>query len=151
MDVEIAQEQQRLTLEGHTVLIGYGRVGSLVGEELKARKQDFIVIEDSDKIAARLKESGIPVITGNAVKIEILALANIPASRRVIIAVSNVFEAGQIIERSRAMNGLLEIVAYSYSKDEADYLMKLGSSTVIVGNREVARGMVAQAFGAASA
>jgi len=133
-------------LTGHTVLIGYGRVGSIVGEELKAKGLEFVVVEDSEKIGMALRTANIPVVSGNAVQIETLALAHVAEARTVIIAVSNVFEASQVVERSRAMNGALHIIAYSYSKDEADYLKRLGATEVIVGNREVARGLAQRAL-----
>lgn len=37
----------RTTLAGHAILIGYGRVGGLVGAALKEAAQPFLVIEDA--------------------------------------------------------------------------------------------------------
>jgi CPA2 family monovalent cation:H+ antiporter-2 len=133
-------------MSGHIVLIGYGRVGALVGDELKSKGLAFVVIEDSEKIGAALGKENIPVVGGNAVHVETLALAHVGEAKTVIIAVSNVFEASQVVERSRAMNARLHIIAYSYSRDEADYLKKVGANDVIVGNREVARGLVQRAL-----
>jgi monovalent cation:H+ antiporter-2, CPA2 family len=42
-------------------------------------------------------------------------------------------------------------VARAHSNDEVDYLMKLGANIVIMGEREIARGMIEHVFGAAAA
>ncbi|ESZ42862.1 YbaL family putative K(+) efflux transporter, partial [Mesorhizobium sp. L2C066B000] len=56
----------RTTLSGHTILIGYGRVGSLVGAALKQASLPFLVIEDADKTLARLRDDGVEIVSGNA-------------------------------------------------------------------------------------
>ena len=35
-------------LTDHTILVGYGRVGNLIGNDLKQKKLPFLVIEASD-------------------------------------------------------------------------------------------------------
>jgi CPA2 family monovalent cation:H+ antiporter-2 len=132
---------------GHTVLVGYGRVGSLVGHALRQRGDPFLVIEDADKLVASLQEIGIEVLAGNAVSMDVLNAANIKAATRLFIAIPNGFEAGQIIGQSRGVNPDLQIVARAHSNDEVDYLRGLGADAVIMGEREIARGMIEHAFG----
>ena len=43
-------------LTDHTILVGYGRVGSIVAEALKKSDQPFLIIEDADKVIAQLRE-----------------------------------------------------------------------------------------------
>jgi monovalent cation:H+ antiporter-2, CPA2 family len=138
-------------LTNHIVLVGYGRVGSLVGKALKERNEPFLVIEDADKLVASLRASGIEVLPGNAVQPEVIEAANVRGARLLIIAIPNGFEAGQIVERSRALNPGLQIVARAHSNDEVEYLMKLRADNVIMGEREIARGMIEHAFGTAVA
>ena len=130
------------------VLAGYGRVGSLVGRALKERNEAFLVIEDADKLVASLRESGIEVLAGNAVRPEVLAAANVKEARLLFIAIPNGFEAGQIVQQSRALNPQAQIIARAHSNDEVEYLMKLSADAVIMGEREIARGMIEHAFGA---
>ena len=59
-------------LAGHTVLVGYGRVGSLVAQALKNSNRPFIVMEDAEKAVVMLREAGTEVIVGNAAKPEVL-------------------------------------------------------------------------------
>ncbi len=129
-------------LSGHTILVGYGRVGSLVGESLRKAALPFLVIEDGDKMVARLHADGIEVIEGNAVNAQVFAAANPGAARRLVLAIPNAFEAGQMILRARAANPALEVIARAHSDAEVDHLKHLGANTVIMGEREIARGIV---------
>ncbi len=142
---------QSTTLTGHTVLVGYGRVGSLVGEGLRARGMPYIVIEDATRPQARLRDEGVETIAGNAVQGEILASANIAGARRLIVAIPNAFEAGQIVETAKAANPALVIIARAHSDAEVEHLTGLGAGTVIMGEQEIARGIIGEITRAAGA
>lgn len=129
-------------LSGHAVLVGYGRVGSLVGHALKAQQMPFLVIEDGDKQTAKLRDEAVEYLPGNAVRDEVLTAANLAGAQKLVIAIPNAFEAGQIITKARAANPDIDIVARAHSDAEAQHLTDLGANAVIMGEREIARGMV---------
>jgi CPA2 family monovalent cation:H+ antiporter-2 len=133
-------------LKDHSVLVGYGRVGSVVGTALTARGEPFVVIEDSDSIVVRLREHGIEAFMGNGVRTDILAAANVAEARRLFVAVPNPFEAGQIVERARLLNPNLKIVARAHSERDVEHLTRVGADSVIMGEREIARGMIERSF-----
>ena len=56
------------TLSDHVILVGFGRVGTIVGEGLKERGIPLLVIEDDDHRVERLAALGIEHIVGNAVR-----------------------------------------------------------------------------------
>jgi CPA2 family monovalent cation:H+ antiporter-2 len=129
-------------LKDHTVLIGYGRVGSLVGAEMKKLGLPFVVIEDGDRIVAQLRSEGIEVIIGNAARDDILAAAKFTAARRIIIAIPNAFESGQIVMKAHAAKPDITIIARAHSDEEVTHLTALGAEIVIMGEREIANGIV---------
>ena len=129
-------------LNCHAILVGYGRVGSIVGQNLKSSGTPFVVIEDSDKRIAELRTQGIEVLSGNAVSRETLDLANIAGARSLVIAIPNAFEACRIAEQGRTINPSILIVARAHSDAEVDELQQYGADTVIMGEREIALGMV---------
>jgi len=131
-------------LTDHTILIGYGRVGGLVGQSLKERDMPFLVIEDADKTIARLREKGIETVVGNAANAAVFAAANPAGARRLILAIPNAFEAGQVVLRARAANPRIDIIARAHSDAEVEHLTGLGANTVVMGEREIARGIVEQ-------
>jgi CPA2 family monovalent cation:H+ antiporter-2 len=70
-----------------------------------------------------------------------LPAANVSAARILISAIPNPFESGNLIERARAANPDLDIIARAHSDAEVDYLKKLGANRIIMGEREIARGI----------
>ncbi|CAN7331455.1 cation:proton antiporter domain-containing protein [Mesorhizobium sp. LjRoot246] len=137
----------RTTLGNHAILIGYGRVGSLVGAALKQASLPFLVVEDADKTLARLKADGIETVSGNAANAEVFAAANPEGAMRLILAIPNAFEAGQIVLRARAANPGINVIARAHSDAEVEHLKGLGADTVIMGEREIARGIVEEVLG----
>ncbi|WP_181591937.1 YbaL family putative K(+) efflux transporter [Mesorhizobium atlanticum] len=132
----------RTALTGHSILIGYGRVGSLVGAALKEAALPFLVIEDADKTLAKLKSDGVETVAGNAANAEVFSAANPEGAKRLILAIPNAFESGQIVLRARAANPAINIIARAHSDAEVEHLKGLGADTVIMGEREIARGIV---------
>ncbi|WP_028749837.1 YbaL family putative K(+) efflux transporter [Rhizobium mesoamericanum] len=133
---------QPTALRGHAILVGYGRVGSIVGQNLKSSRTPFLVIEDSDKRIGELRDQGTEAISGNAVSREVLSLANIAGARSLVVAIPNAFEACLVVEQARTINPSILIVARAHSDAEVEALREYGADTVIMGEREIAMGMV---------
>ena len=136
-----AEDLRPTVLKDHAVLVGYGRVGQLVGDALMREGWPLVVIEDATDIVERLRAVSIEVISGNAADHSILMAANLKDARLLIVAIPNGFEAGQIVEQARAAKPGLDIVARAHFDAEVDYLSKLGANVVIMGEREIARSM----------
>ncbi|WP_181181595.1 YbaL family putative K(+) efflux transporter [Mesorhizobium sp. B3-1-6] len=132
----------KTALAGHSILIGYGRVGSLVGAALKEAALPFLVIEDADKTLAKLRDDGVETVAGNAANADVFSAANPEGARRLILAIPNAFEAGQVVLRARAANPAINVIARAHSDAEVEHLKGLGADTVIMGEREIARGIV---------
>ena len=129
-------------LSGHAILVGYGRVGSIVGQNLKSSGTPFLVIEDSDKRIEELSAQGIETVFGNAAAREVLDLANLAGARSLVIAIPNAFEACHVAQLGRTLNPSILIVARAHSDAEVEELKQYGADTVIMGEREIAMGMV---------
>jgi CPA2 family monovalent cation:H+ antiporter-2 len=129
------------SLRNHAVIIGCGRVGSLVVEAMATLGQPFLVIEERREVVDRLRARGIEAITGNAAQFGIMEAANLPGARWFISAIPNPFENGNLIEQARAANSDLEIIARAHSDDEVEHLSKFGANLIIMGEREIARGI----------
>ena len=131
---------QPTTLTGHAVLVGFGRVGRLVAQELKDRP--FLVIEDGDDATEKLRAAGIEHIKGNAAQGDALTAANIAGATMLFVAIPEAFEAGQIVEQARRANPALRIVARAHYDAEGDHLIARGADKVIMGEREIAHAMI---------
>ena len=130
-------------LSNHVVLVGHGRVGSVISTALAARDIPVLVIEDRDELVAGLVGDGVETRIGNAADPEMIAAANLPAARCLLVAIPDAFESGQVVEQARAINPHLTIVARSHSEAETEHLRRHGASIVVLGEHEIAMAMLA--------
>jgi len=133
-----------IAAQPHGVLIGFGRVGKTVAEGLKGR-MPLVVIEDEGERADDLRAGGFEVIQGNAVRPEILLQAGLAEATHLFVAVPSPFEAARIIEQARAANPKVKIIARAYTDADVDLLTQMGATHALIGEQEIARGMLALA------
>ncbi|MGB6948730.1 MAG: YbaL family putative K(+) efflux transporter [Methyloceanibacter sp.] len=129
-------------LTNHIVLVGHGRVGSVISAALREDKIPYLVIETDEDAAADLRQQSIETITGNSADPEVIRAANLAAARCLLVAIPEAFEGGQTVLQARRANPLLRIIARAHSDEEVDYLKKNGASIVIMGELEIARAMI---------
>ncbi|MBX9934842.1 MAG: Kef family K(+) transporter [Methylobacterium sp.] len=139
-------ELHATALNGHTVLVGYGRVGSLIGEALKERGEPFLVIEERAGTVEPLRAQGVEVILGNAGHRALLEAANLAGAKCLVSAIPNPFEASTLLERARAANPAIEIVARAHSDAEVEHLQRFGADRIVLGELEIAREMASFLF-----
>lgn len=139
------------SLKDHMVLVGFGRVGSRVGEELQRAKMPLLVIEDRQELVEKLRICGIEAIQGNAAAPEVIRAANLAEARCLLVAIPDGFEAGQIVEQGRAAHATIEIIARAHSDEEVHHLQRYGADLIIMGEEEIARRMTERALGRRSA
>lgn len=135
-------EPQKVELQDHVVLVGFGRVGRGIGEQLRAQGKPFVVIEAQLENLEALRAAGVPALYGNAAQSELLQAAAIDRARWLLVAIPEVFEAGQVIENALELNPGLQVVARAHSDAEIEHLEKHGAKRVIMGEREIARCML---------
>ena len=128
---------------GHTVLVGYGQVGRIVAAGIKADGGGLVVIEDSDHDVAAARAEGHEVVFGNAASENVLRLANLGEAKALLVAISNGFEAGSVCESGRKLNPGIAIISRAYSEEEEAFLRNLGATTVIRGEQEIGKGILA--------
>ncbi len=131
-------------LTGHVVLVGYGRVGSVVGAALKGA-MPLLVIETDEDIVEDLRKQGIETIVGNAADPELARAANYSAARCLLVAIPDGFEGGQVVEQAHAINPKLPIIARSHSDEETGHLQRHGATKIIMGEQLIAHAMIADA------
>jgi len=135
------------TQTGHTIIAGYGEVGSRVAARLIEEKRPLVVIENAEKPATELRETGVEVILGNAADADALARAGLADAQCLILALPYAFETARVIAQAGQINPSLHIIARAESVVEADYLRDLGIGTIILAEEEIARGILGKISG----
>ncbi len=133
-------ELNRLT--GHVVLVGYGRVGRRIGEALAGNGISFVVAEENREIVEKLRESGIPAVSGDASEPTVLIQAHVHRARMLVIATPDTLDVRRMIEIARTVNPRIETVVRTHSEEEAVLLEKENAGKVFLGEQELALSMI---------
>jgi CPA2 family monovalent cation:H+ antiporter-2 len=128
---------------GHTVLVGSGRVGSLVAEGARKTGRPLTIVEEQADLAHAARAVGFEVVEGNAASDRVLRDAGIDTAARLILAIPEGFDAGAIAERAKAMNPELTVLARAHSDEEVAHLERHGADQVVMGEREIATRLLA--------
>lgn len=140
-----ASGQDQSGARDHVVIVGYGRVGSAISDALRQRLIPFVVIEQNrDLVEAH--QPGLPIVLGNAARPNVLRDAHIDRARLLVLATPDPYQARAVIERARAANPHIEIVARTHSATEQHYLERHGVALALVGERELAFALARQAL-----
>ncbi len=127
------------------VLVGYGRVGSLIGKALDDAKATYAVIEDRPDLIEILEKRGIPTSSGNAISEEVMRAAGTAEADLLFVTVPDGFEAGGIVELARKINPRIKVYARAHSDAEVAHLQMLGADLIVSGEREIADAMIDKA------
>jgi monovalent cation:H+ antiporter-2, CPA2 family len=130
-------------LENHAVIVGSGRVGSLVIAALRHHHLPLIVVEEDRAGAERLIAQGIPAIWGDATREEVFHAAAPERARLVIVALPDAPQAREVLRLARAANPAIPAVVRTHTDEEATWLEAelAGTGLVLMGERETALGM----------
>ena len=125
-------------LRNHAVIVGYGRVGSVVGHALDAQGLKFAVVETHQRIVEELRDKQIVAIHGDATAAGVLDLAAIQHARLLVIASPDGFQARRILELARERNPRVAVVVRTHSSSELAYLIDQGVDRAVMGELELA-------------
>ncbi|WP_406704369.1 YbaL family putative K(+) efflux transporter [Sodalis sp.] len=131
------------SISHHALLVGYDRVGSLIGAKLLQAGVPMVVVENTRARVDALRDQGINVVLGNAARAETMALARLDTARWLLVTISNDFEAGEIVALAREQHPDLTIIVRAHYDDEVDYITERGATQVVMGEREIANSMIA--------
>lgn len=138
-ELPVSIDQQQLT--GHVVIVGFGRVGSRIGEALLKRGIPIVVAEQIRETVEKLRGRGVNAVAGDASEPEVLVQAHLLRARMLVVALPDAFRARKVIETARAMRPQVEIIVRTHSDEETTLLEQEGTDAAFFGEHELALGM----------
>ena len=113
------------------LIVGYGRVGQLVGEMLSEHKVPFIAADNAAMLVSTLRREGAPVYFGDVRNIEFLKLCGLNTAKAAIITIHTQSDIDQIVKVLRAAYPALTIVARAKDAAHARHLYDLGVTDAV--------------------
>lgn len=121
-------------LKDHYVVVGMGRVGSVVCETLAAQGVPFIVVDRCDECVAMAEEHGWLYLQGDATTEEVLETAGVRRARGLVTALDTDADNLFVSLSARGLNPGLYIVARSSSVASESKILRSGADRVITPN-----------------
>jgi CPA2 family monovalent cation:H+ antiporter-2 len=116
---------------GHVVLLGFGRVGSAVGEAPETFGVPYVVVETDPDVVKGLRSRGVPALFGDGAQRRLLEVAGAERARLAVITIPDGERARLAVEPLKSLNPRLSILARAASAAVAEQLEKRGVSRVI--------------------
>ena len=118
-------------MEGHVVIIGYGRVGSHIGSVLQQLGLPFLVVEQNMAHANEIQARGIKTLFGDAANSEILLHTGLEHARALVVTAPNETTTELIVAAAHAIAPTLPIIARAATADRLPHLYHLGAHHAI--------------------
>lgn len=141
-DLSHLRPDEKSVLRDMVVLVGYGRVGRYVSENVQKAQIDLVIVDQNRERVEMLRENGHHAIAGDASYSEVLREASIDKARALVIAVPDPFEARRILESAREIKPDIKILVRAHNDEELSYFMEQQVDLALTGPREIARHMV---------
>jgi voltage-gated potassium channel len=119
-------------MSGHTVVAGFGRVGSLVCDDLAAAEVPFVVIERSPEKVGEIEGRGFLYVIGDATEEKVLREAGLERARTLVTAMPSDAETVFITLTARQMCPGVMIVARAEQPSTLKKLRQAGANHVVL-------------------
>jgi voltage-gated potassium channel len=124
-------DRKIMKLDGHYIICGNGRIGSLVWKEFHKSGKSFVVVDSDPQALGVLEKEQIPFVLGDATQEETLQRAGIGRAKGLIATavsdVSNVY----ITLISKELNPDIFILARAETEDSIRNLKRAGADRVV--------------------
>lgn len=126
----------------HAVIVGYGRVGSVVGKGLKSQNLPIVVIDQNRRRVEALRKRGVPAVYGDATTPGVLEAAGTRRARLIVVATPQGYQTRRVLDLARRINPSIDTAVRTHSEAEVAHLERQGVGLAIMGERELAFGLM---------
>ncbi len=125
-------EDVALGPSGHVIVVGCGRVGSRVARALAANGFAVVGIDQDLGTVETLRQDGVTAIYGDAGYRAVLAAADPARARALVVALPDLGAARVVVQRARAANPKLIVLARATTSAAVPVLREAGAATAVV-------------------
>ncbi len=116
---------------GQVLIVGFGRVGRLVGEMLTEHGQAFLAIDANPSTVAKGRAEGANVFYGDAGRTEMLERCGIDTARAVVVTMDAPLKVDEVVVATRSLRPDVILIARARDHKHAARLYALGVTDAV--------------------
>jgi len=120
------------SIKNHYILCGYGRIGRIISQELKASRIPLLVIDSNPDAKQGLEQQDIPYIIDDATSEDVLIEAGIERAKGLISVVLSDADNLFITMTARGLNPELFILSRADEEQTHKKLLRAGANRVVL-------------------
>jgi len=120
-----------LAPDGAVLVVGFGRVGHLVGELLAEHDQRFIALDSNPGSVRSGRAEGFEVYYGDAARPEMLNACGLESARALIVTMDSPTKVDEVVRTARALRPDLILIARARDDRHAARLYALGVTDAV--------------------
>jgi CPA2 family monovalent cation:H+ antiporter-2 len=120
----------------HVILVGYGRVGALVGQMLDKHEVEYLALDTDPGVVRRARNAGHKVYFGDATHAELLRRCGIAKARALVVTSNDPHAVEAVVQIAREERPDLVIVARARDTKQAAKLYGLQATDAVPENLE---------------
>ena len=113
------------------LVVGYGRVGQLIGEMLAQHNVSYIAVDREPRLVANARRDGKPVYFGDVRQLDFLRNCGLDTAKAAIITIRTQSEIDAIVQALRTSYPKLVIVARAKDANHARHLYEIGVTDAV--------------------
>ncbi len=141
-DLAHLQQEEEKALKELVIVVGWGKVGKHVCENVESAHMDLVVIDGNRERVELLRERGFHAIAGDASYKETLIDAAIEKAVAIVVAVPDAFEGRRIVETARSLKPNIHVIARAENDEEYNYFTEQKVDFVTTGPREMGKSII---------
>jgi len=126
-------------LKGHVIVCGYGVVGHSIVEVLRENHIEFVILEQSQKVAELGREMGYKVVEGDATSERSLKQVGITEAKAIAIVMDNDAKNLFSVLTARDLNKDIFIVTRANDSFIKEKLTEAGANFIVLPHRSASR------------
>jgi K+:H+ antiporter len=119
-------------LDKHVVVVGGGRVGSIIAHLFQELRLPVVVIELNHRLVEATQKDNIPVVYGDASHEIVLEAAEIATAHLLVVTMPDIVTTKSVIENARKINKDLNIIARTSDASFLPVLKKMGVQSAVL-------------------
>jgi monovalent cation:proton antiporter-2 (CPA2) family protein len=118
-------------LTDHVIIVGYGRVGQMLGSFLEAHESPFVALDSDMGIISRYRDTGASVFYGDASKPDLLRKFGVENATALVVTMDNAATAERVVAAAHRNWPDLKIYARAHDIHHAMQLIASGANHAV--------------------